>query len=156
MRRRTIRLLPLKRTSNAPLPVEGTFFGLSIPGTVTGPDLQSPTGIEAQGRSGEDLRLRWLGQSQAGRGGEFEFSLGRPSNVFLQMFDVRERRVASLVHGHRAAGTYRATWSTANEAAGQIASGIYFALLEDGHGQRRTARALIAKWHATRGDHSET
>jgi hypothetical protein len=131
--------------SNGLLPVEGTFFGLSITGTVTGPDLQSPTGIEAHGHPGSDLRLRWLGQSQVGRGGEFEFSLGRPSNVSLQIFDVRGRMIASLVHGYRAAGTYRATWSTANDEAGQIASGIYFALLEDGQGQRRTAKALIAK-----------
>lgn len=131
--------------SSTLLPVENTFFRLSVTGTVTGPDLQSVVGVNTQGAGAPELGLRWLGQDPGGRGGEFEYNLRQGGSVRLQVFDVQGRRIADLLRGYRPAGTHRAMWSGRGESGARIASGVYFARLEDGQGRHRVARVIISK-----------
>ena len=54
------------------------------------------------------------------------FSLDKPSNVELSIFNVRGQKVRQLVNDHRLAGEYTAIWN-GNDIDGKMAaSGIYF------------------------------
>jgi hypothetical protein len=50
--------------------------------------------------------------------------------------------VRRLVDGSEPAGTYRVRWEGVDDDGRQVASGVYFLLLEAA-GQRRTARIML-------------
>ncbi len=62
------------------------------------------------------------------------FTLSRPSDVSLEIYDLAGRKVKSLSSGHRAAGSHRLTWDGTNEAGRRVASGVYFLRLATGDG----------------------
>jgi hypothetical protein len=65
--------------------------------------------------------------------------LPRAGRVALEVFDVRGRRIASLVNGARPAGPQSVLWKTR-----AIPAGLYFLRLESGN---RTAVRRIAVTH---------
>jgi len=56
---------------------------------------------------------------------EIGFSLDRPGRVEITVFDLRGRRVRSLVAGERAAGAGKVTWDGTDERGREVASGVY-------------------------------
>lgn len=62
------------------------------------------------------------------------YDVGRKGSVALQVFDVRGRRVRTLVDGVQAAGTYRVTWDGKDERGRPAGSGVYFYRLESADG----------------------
>jgi endonuclease/exonuclease/phosphatase family metal-dependent hydrolase len=57
----------------------------------------------------------------------FAFDLPRGGPVSLAVFDVKGRRVASIVSGELPAGHHEARWTAAGERGGRLAAGLYFA-----------------------------
>jgi len=63
---------------------------------------------------------------------EVRFGLTRAAEVKIQIHDVRGRRVLRLVDEQLPAGRHRITWTGADDAGRQVASGVYFARMEFG------------------------
>ena len=57
------------------------------------------------------------------------FGLVHPSGVRLELFDVRERRVRTLVSGPLPAGTHVAKWDGRDNFGVRAASGLFFVRL---------------------------
>lgn len=57
------------------------------------------------------------------------FGLDGPSQVLLQVFDVRGALVSTLLNGERGAGRYDISWNGTNEQGTPLPSGIYFCRL---------------------------
>jgi hypothetical protein len=71
------------------------------------------------------------------------FSLARASRVRLAAFDLRGRRVATLLDAPRPAGVHRVTWTGTDDAGRPLASGVYvLRLLADGLADTRKAVLL--------------
>lgn len=54
------------------------------------------------------------------------FSLDKPGNVSLEVFDILGRKVKTLSDGFKQAGNYEITWNGRNSENTEVASGIYF------------------------------
>jgi hypothetical protein len=67
------------------------------------------------------------------------FSLAKPGDVALEIFDILGRRVETLHQGRLAAGEYRVTWD-----AKEASSGVYFYRLRAGDTEQ-TRRMLLVK-----------
>lgn len=70
---------------------------------------------------------------------EIRFSLNRGGHVRLEVFDLKGRRVETLVEGHRPAGLH-----TIRFDAGRLAAGFYFYRLTAGR-QQRTRRMILVR-----------
>jgi hypothetical protein len=81
----------------------------------------------------------WNGQ----RGLEVRFRIAEAGQVALDVFDVRGRRVASLVHGTAAAGDQIARWD-GRGANGAAAGGLYFVRLRAA-GIERIQRIVVVR-----------
>lgn len=57
------------------------------------------------------------------------FQLAVPTAVWLEVFDVRGRRVKVLLHDRLAAGEYEVLWDGTNQAGKAVSSGRYFCRL---------------------------
>jgi hypothetical protein len=55
-----------------------------------------------------------------------EYSLNFPSDVSLEIFNVKGQLVKTLVDGHREKGFHRVLWDGENDKGGKTSSGIYF------------------------------
>jgi murein DD-endopeptidase MepM/ murein hydrolase activator NlpD len=63
---------------------------------------------------------------------EIAFTMSKPGNVRLRVYDLRGRVMATLVDGHIEAGRHAAVWDGRNDAGGPVASGAYLMQLETG------------------------
>jgi hypothetical protein len=75
-----------------------------------------------------------------GRGTVAEFALPRPSTVFLEVLDVRGRRVRLLLDERRERGAHRVAWDGKDSGGRAVASGVYFLRLT-AMGETLTAKA---------------
>ena len=66
----------------------------------------------------------------------FSFRLSQPSQVRLDLIDVRGRRVTTLVDGYLTAGRHEAHWNGRDASGGGVSAGVYFARLTDGRTER--------------------
>lgn len=57
------------------------------------------------------------------------FGLAQVATIRLELFDVRGRRVRTLVHGQQAAGTHFANWDGRDEVGEPVSAGVFFARL---------------------------
>lgn len=72
---------------------------------------------------------------------EFAFVLARDGPVRLQVFDLKGRRVHTLVDGFRPAGDHRVSWDGSREGVAAAPAGVYFVLFEaPGESARDTRR----------------
>lgn len=60
---------------------------------------------------------------------ELRYAIGRAAWVDLSIFDVRGRRLRTLVRGHRDPGTAVAVWDGCDATGARLESGVYFAKL---------------------------
>ncbi|TFH65256.1 MAG: T9SS type A sorting domain-containing protein [Candidatus Zixiibacteriota bacterium] len=60
------------------------------------------------------------------------YSLHRPSQVSITVFNVLGQEVKTLESGMQSAGTYETTWDGTNQAGQEVASGIYFYRIKAG------------------------
>ena len=75
------------------------------------------------------------------------YQLAAPAHVRLEIFNTLGQRVATLVDGEQAAGSYTATW-TATDGAGQaVAAGVYLYRLTAG-GAAATGRMVLVDGQA--------
>lgn len=88
----------------------------------------------APDRSGTHLR-----SIPSRTGGTVAFSLSNPGRVSLSVYDVRGRRVATLLNGDLPKGEHRADFNGA-----RISSGVYFAVLRTG-GAKQVARIAVLR-----------
>jgi hypothetical protein len=73
------------------------------------------------------------------------FELVRPGRARLSVFDVRGRRVATLVDGYLQAGEHRRIWDGRNETGAEVAAGVYFYRLTTSGGEDVSRRMVIVK-----------
>ncbi len=71
------------------------------------------------------------------------FTLPRASNVQLGVFDLLGRRVATIVNGSLAAGTYQKSWAGIDDSGNRVRSGVYFYRLRAGNEVRTTTTVLL-------------
>jgi hypothetical protein len=72
------------------------------------------------------------------------FSLPKPGNVTLKVFDIRGHLVKSLVDGHLDATTHEVQWNGTDNQGRQAASGVYYCMLQT-DGQRESRKLILAK-----------
>jgi len=72
------------------------------------------------------------------------YSVPNEAQVVLGMFDVRGRRVATLVDGVHMAGDHSVVWSGRGENGKEVVPGVYFARLESA-GDVLVRRVLLAR-----------
>jgi len=63
---------------------------------------------------------------------EIGFSLPRPSEVVLDIYDISGKRVRRLLEEHRPAGQHSARWNGLDERGSPVVSGVYFYMLRAG------------------------
>ena len=96
----------------------------------------APVGVERTAPP-RTIALRNTGGNPVRRSGRLAFTLPRPSDVDLTLFDAQGRVVRSLLAGHREAGSFALDW-----AADALAPGAYFLRLRvDG---RRAASLKVS------------
>ncbi|MBN1466888.1 T9SS type A sorting domain-containing protein, partial [candidate division KSB1 bacterium] len=61
-----------------------------------------------------------------------EFYIGKEQDVQLSVFDVRGRRVKTIIAGRIAAGQHSFSWDGLNDGDKAVASGVYFLRLRAG------------------------
>ncbi|MCD4830060.1 MAG: T9SS type A sorting domain-containing protein, partial [Candidatus Cloacimonetes bacterium] len=72
------------------------------------------------------------------------FSLAQPSDVQLDIYNVRGQHVATLVDEHMQAGEHELVWDGQDDNNRASASGIYLLRLDAG-GRTATSKALLLK-----------
>lgn len=72
------------------------------------------------------------------------YSIAEPGPVSLSIYDVRGRRVRSLVTGAQPAGTHSVSWNGRDEHGVRVSSGIYFVRLQRA-GEVRRRRLVFLK-----------
>jgi hypothetical protein len=73
-----------------------------------------------------------------------DFALAERGDADLSIYSVDGRRVRTLAHGPRDAGTYRLTWRGEDESGRPNAPGVYWARLTT-HGQTFTRRIVFLR-----------
>lgn len=73
-----------------------------------------------------------------------EFSIPSPGRSAVRIFDIKGRRVATLVDQSMGAGVYRVRWNGKTDAGGSVASGVYFASVES-QKRKDSARIMVMK-----------
>jgi len=71
------------------------------------------------------------------------YSIERPGNVSLSIFDVGGRLVRTLVDGQKSEGRYIASWDAIDERGQQVQSGTYFARIEANGRIEHTRMTLV-------------
>ena len=120
--------------------------GLDPDGTApdAGPFYFDQNGVGTSVSSGRELTLL-PGAPNPFRGATtVSFVLPASGSVRLAIFDVRGRRVATLLDGERVAGPHRATWSGRDERGDPVASGVYIARLTQA-GLSRVRKIVLAR-----------
>ncbi len=72
-----------------------------------------------------------------------EYELPAPAAVELTVFNMMGQRVATLVHGYQAAGTYRAVWNGQCEDGRPAISGVYLYRLKAGGFEEKRKMLLL-------------
>lgn len=75
---------------------------------------------------------------------ELRFRLAAPGEVNLSIYDLRGRRVATVLHEWRDAGPGSVTWDGRDHAGQTVASGVYHAVLRAG-GEVRSRKISLVK-----------
>jgi len=75
---------------------------------------------------------------------EIKYSIPRPGDVALTIYDLRGHHVESLVNAYQEAGWHRLRWNGRNSAGGRVGSGVYFYRLESG-GEAKTRKLVILR-----------
>jgi flagellar hook assembly protein FlgD len=78
------------------------------------------------------LALREVAPNPASSSAAFEFAIGSAGRVRLALYDVRGRRVRTLVDGSRAAGVHRELWDGRDQRGARAGAGIYLVSVEAG------------------------
>ncbi|NOZ56553.1 MAG: hypothetical protein GXO73_07165, partial [Calditrichaeota bacterium] len=103
----------------------------------------APTGVSGSRKQApvpEQLRLEIRPNPSHGRA-ELTFRLTRRARVSVSIYDVRGRRVATLVDGVLTAGAHRVSWRGWDQAGAPLPSGVYLASLRVG--PARTVSRLV-------------
>lgn len=61
---------------------------------------------------------------------EIKYSLAKPGNVKLKVYDIRGREIAVLFEGYRPAGFYSQTWTAKDKTGRALSSGVYICSIE--------------------------
>ena len=69
------------------------------------------------------------------------FDLPQSQDIELAIYNLAAQRVATLVQGHREAGSYSVRWDGVDDAGLELASGVYFYPLTAG--ERVETRKLL-------------
>ncbi len=72
------------------------------------------------------------------------FDVAREGRIQLRIYDLRGRRVRTLIDAPLAAGGHQAVWDGRDERGDAVAAGVYLARLSAG-GETRTAKAVLAR-----------
>jgi len=71
------------------------------------------------------------------------FTLPRATDVELGVYDLVGRRVATVVSGQMAAGSYQKVWRGLDDGGNKVHSGVYFYHLRAGNEVRKIHAVLI-------------
>lgn len=72
-----------------------------------------------------------------------DFSLDRPTNVRLAVFDLAGRRIATLHHGELDAGRHHVNWNGRSDSGQAVAAGQYRYVLSTANGQLSRSMILV-------------
>ena len=101
--------------------------------TLDGNTVTSPSGATAveAGSAAEAFTLSQNYPNPFNPSTKIQYSLEKPAEVSLKVYNLLGHEVATLVNGHQEAGSYNVPFN-ANESTPSLASGIYFYRLETG------------------------
>ncbi len=75
---------------------------------------------------------------------EIEYTIQRPAQVTLDIFNILGRKVKTLIRGHQPSGSYHLTWDGRNEEGKTVSCGVYLYRLQvDGDSEAK--RMLLLK-----------
>ncbi|HKQ58504.1 MAG TPA: S8 family serine peptidase, partial [Candidatus Eisenbacteria bacterium] len=93
--------------------------------------IQSPVvAVEPPAGVWPALALSDISPNPAGGAATLAFTIGSPGHVRLTLYDVRGRRVRTLVDGAREAGVHRETWNGRDDRGAALGAGVYLARVE--------------------------
>jgi Peptidase family M1 domain/Peptidase M1 N-terminal domain/FlgD Ig-like domain len=95
----------------------------------------------AGGQAAGQLTLSQNTPNPFGSTTRIAFSLAKPADVKLGIYDVRGREVAALVDQKMEAGKHDAVWTGKDQAGREVAPGVYWCLLESG--TRSLSRKIV-------------
>ena len=95
-------------------------------------DLNAVTGVPDEGDGLHSVVSLSNHPNPFGRVTTIAFSLSRPSNVTLAIYDIAGHKVRTLEKGNRTAGDHEIRWDGRNQAGRTVANGTYFLRLEAG------------------------
>ena len=75
---------------------------------------------------------------------KISFDLPRASKVALEVFDLRGRKVQTLVSENMSAGRHAVLWNGTDHSGRQVSSGTYFYRLQ-ADGKSMTSKMLLLK-----------
>jgi hypothetical protein len=105
----------------------------------------SPTEVTYHENRPEDFRLYQNYPNPFNPSTTISYSLSKNAEVKLEVFDLRGQKIATLVDGVKAAGSYEVTWSAEN-----FASGVYFCRLEVNQTSTTPASGQISSFTQTK------
>lgn len=72
-------------------------------------------------------------------------TLPRSANISLEVFDLTGTLVSSVFSGRLDAGTHLLPWNATDRAGARLTTGLYFAVLTDGHGNTSVSKLTLER-----------
>ncbi len=114
---------------------EGIVIYISQDGTVTIEDLQGGiSGVMSAGVGNTPFiySLKPISPNPFVNNAVINFSIAKPENVSINIYDVSGRLVKTIVNEKRDAGVYSERWNGRDNLNRRVAAGVYFTRLESG------------------------
>ncbi len=101
------------------------------------------TGIRRDGFAPQQFQLKQNYPNPFNGSTTFIFSLNRPDQVALNIYDICGKKIITLVDRPFLPGTYKFSWNGLNSDGTEAASGVYFGELTTSYGSRVVKMLLV-------------
>ncbi len=103
-----------------------------------------PTSVEDHEKSPSALRITGNHPNPFNPSTTISFTLSRPGQTRLSVYDASGQKVRELASGHLSAGAHSAVWDGRDDSGRTVSSGVYLSRLESG-GIVNSAKMLLMK-----------
>jgi hypothetical protein len=133
---------------NKPTPEQADLVHVTMPNETSGINFNVPSDVENAADNSSSVPLEFeLSRNHPNPfnpATEIEYTLKRPAQVTLQIYNVLGQQVKTLVSEYQSAGSYDIVWDGKNARGRKVTSGIYFYRLEV-NGVSQTRRMVLLK-----------